>query len=61
MRQQLELGLATSGVDMRLVLTTLALLLTGCAARHVVVTPPPATLVCDSGWSQAEGPQEIKK
>ena len=44
----MELGLATSGVDMRLVLTILALLLTGCAARHVVVTPPPATLVCDS-------------
>ena len=30
-------------------------LLTGCAARHVVVTAPPATLVCGAGWSQAEG------
>ena len=32
-----------------------ALLLSGCAARHVVVTTPPATLVCGAGWSQAEG------
>jgi len=46
---------------MRLAFTILALLLTGCAARRVSVTAPPATLVCDSGWSQAEGPQEIKK